>query len=473
MRLASVLRAGPATAPVRGSPERAALASLRAAGPFVQCAVLVLLGYAVMGRSFAQIGLAGAGLFIGEVCLAATVAYRPVRSVLFAGVEWSARPHELHAVVFSAGVLLLYGMVEVARGVAAGYPPVEALKNLAFNYYPIVILIGIATAAAFPDLLRVLAVVLPWVNAAYIVVFLLILRHVRIDLPLSSAPGLSSGLGTVASIALLVSHDDLLRRRWYVFVANLFCLLFLQVRGDWLATIVGVALWASLRQRWRSVVATLVLGTAALVFVAALDIRIPGGLDRGGSVSATEVVARAVAPFDEQLAGSLSSSSQDFAGTAEWRKQWWSDIWASSNSSATTAFVGHGYGFPLYSLTWFLRDAEAPIRTPHSVFFYTLGFTGWFGVAFFAALHLAVGMALWRAYRSTGNTFGPMLWLMVSASSLFGNFFETPFNAAPYWFLVGAAIASSVRNEVRARMVAEGYRPAWLGQGPSVTERPR
>jgi hypothetical protein len=199
-------------------------------------------------------------------------------------------------------------------------------------------------------------------------------------------------------------------------------------------------------------------------------VRIPGGLDRGGSVSPNEVVARALAPFDKDLAGSLSDSSDDFAGTAEWRQQWWSDIWDSTLEDTETAAFGHGYGFPLYSLTWFLREAEEPIRTPHSAFFYVLGFAGWFGVGIFAAFHVAVAAALWRVYRRTANTFGLMLWAMATASSMFGNFFETPYNAAPYWLLVGLALTPLVRDEVARVMRWDGYS---FGHGPMSTARPR
>src|SRR5690606_39928801 len=42
-------------------------------------------------------------------------------------------------------------------------------------------------------------------------------------------------------------------------------------------------------------------------------------------------------------------------------------------------------------------------RTPHSVFYYALGYTGWVGVILFAALQYAILAHLWRSYRLTGQ----------------------------------------------------------------------
>jgi hypothetical protein len=59
----------------------------------------------------------------------------------------------------------------------------------------------------------------------------------------------------------------------------------------------------------------------------------------------------------------------------------------------------------------------------------------------FAALEVTLLAYLWQVFRSGGNPFGLMLLVMALCTGLFGNFFETPFNAVPYYWLIGLALA--------------------------------
>ena len=69
--------------------------------------------------------------------------------------------------------------------------------------------------------------------------------------------------------------------------------------------------------------------------------------------------------------------------------------------------------FPLVSLApaGGERLGEA-IRTPHSVFYYALGYTGWVGVVLFGVLQFAIVRLLWRSYRLTGQAAGLAWWVM-------------------------------------------------------------
>jgi hypothetical protein len=74
-----------------------------------------------------------------------------------------------------------------------------------------------------------------------------------------------------------------------------------------------------------------------------------------------------------------------------------------SNSAPLLEAFGHGYGFDLFSLAPpEVRGGQEKweVRTPHSVFYYPLGYTGWVGVVLFAALQLTILRLLWQSFGS-------------------------------------------------------------------------
>jgi hypothetical protein len=111
------------------------------------------------------------------------------------------------------------------------------------------------------------------------------------------------------------------------------------------------------------------------------DIRLAGR--NGESVSLSENVARVIAPIDLELAKEFSPNAKYHAGTAEWRELWWEQIWLSVHSTRMLEAFGHGYGFDLFSRApTAVRAGQEnwEVRTPHSVFFYALGYTGGLGL---------------------------------------------------------------------------------------------
>ena len=77
----------------------------------------------------------------------------------------------------------------------------------------------------------------------------------------------------------------------------------------------------------------------------------------------------------------------------------------------------------------------------------------------FALLQGAVLGALWAIYLRTGSPLGLMVWVMGMAAALFGNFFETPYNSAPFWFLVGIILAPLVQDELAVVMTDRRVAP--------------
>jgi hypothetical protein len=102
---------------------------------------------------------------------------------------------------------------------------------------------------------------------------------------------------------------------------------------------------------------------------------------------------------------------------------------------------GHGYGFDLMELAPEEIRQGSDVRTPHSVFFYALGYTGWVGVALFSLLQLAIVRLLWRSYRVDGQAAGVVFWVMGMGMAFFQASFETPYKAIPFYLLMGMSIA--------------------------------
>jgi hypothetical protein len=110
------------------------------------------------------------------------------------------------------------------------------------------------------------------------------------------------------------------------------------------------------------------------------------------------------------------------------------------------------------------QDDNEATRTPHSVFYYALGYTGWVGVALFALLQFAILRLLWRSYRITGQAAGVAWWVMQMVMASFQEGFETPFHAVPFYLLAGITMAPALRGagEVHVR----------LARTPDLTGRP-
>jgi hypothetical protein len=433
--------------------------------------MFVLIGYLVIGRAFSQIGVPSLNIYLGEVALAACFVLPATRATFLSALQGLFAPYRLHVLLWVMVVFLGFGAFQLVHAVFDGQNVLQSLKIFAFNYQVLFVIVGIAFGALYPDSLRTLTRVLPVVNVVYQVIFNVILGRADIHLPFSGAEGATWGMATITVIALMLCFEPrpIRNTRALLLGANVFFLLYQQVRGDWLAVIVAVALWALLTRRLRGLIAFGALGLLLLLVLSAARLDIGAASKRGGDVTLGGMVARAVAPFDSELAHRLSpESAQTFAGTAEWREIWWNNIWKGVNGDQSHQLLGYGYGFKLSDL--FPGMTQENVRTPHSVFFFSLGYAGWLGVAVFATLEAAFLAFLWAVYRIDRNPFGLMLLTMALCTGLFGNFFETPYNAIPYYSLIGLALAPVAAELAEAaRRAGTPPQHALAGTRPAAT----
>ena len=111
---------------------------------------------------------------------------------------------------------------------------------------------------------------------------------------------------------------------------------------------------------------------------------------------------------------------------------------------------------------------EEGVRTPHSVFFYALGYGGWIGAGIFLFLMFALMQCLWKVYKLTGNAFGLSYLMLNLALGLFGNSFETPFGAIPFYLVMGVVIAPLFQTVPQVGAMLPQPAPAQPTSTPAV-----
>jgi hypothetical protein len=405
----------------------------------------LLVGYLCLKKSFAYLGVPP--LFIGEIVLAAFLLLKP-RVILGTWTASLFRASPLNMLGLTLFIFMAYGVWQVGRGVLNGHDLTYTLMFFVFNYYALYIFLGIWVGLQASDVLPKLIRVIAWVNGVYGLIYILALRHVVAYMPgtevhLFYAPG-----GGAFAILGLLCFERELRKFWVlvVVVLNVMVSLVWQVRAEWFALALGLIVWGMLTGRLGRVVAIGMAGLAVLGMIELADLKLVGRT--GTSISLSETIARVVAPIDLELAKQLSPKAESHASTADWRELWWEQIWLSVHSTPTLEAFGHGYGFYLFGLAPLeIREyVDLDIRTPHSVFYYALGYTGWVGVALFAFLQFAIVRLLWRSYRLTGQPAGVVLWVVGMAMANFEAGFDTPYRAIPFYLLAGMSIAPGLSH---------------------------
>jgi hypothetical protein len=400
----------------------------------------LLVGYLTMGRSFAYLGVPP--IFIGEIVLAAFLLLKP-RIALGTWAASLLRPSPLNGLGLALLAFMAYGLWQLGRGILAGYPVVHTLKFFTFNYYTLYLFMGLWIGLHSPDFLPKLIRVIAWINGIYGLIYIAALRDVAAYIPGTEVPLFSAPVAQVVVILGLLCFERDLRQVWFILLLNIVVTLVWQVRAEWAGLALGILAWGFLTGRIGRVIAIGMAGLAVLGMIELADIRLAG---RNTEVSLSETLGRAIAPIDQELARKLSPHAKYHAGTAEWREIWWDAIWRSVHSRPMTEAFGHGYGFPLITVA--PKDAQKnneDDRTPHSVFYYALGYTGWVGVVLYGALQCAIIGLLWRSYRLGGTPAGLVFWVMAMVRVSFEEGFETPFKAIPFYLLWGMTMAAALQ----------------------------
>lgn len=449
---------------------------------WAQVTSVLIVGYLCVSRSFAYLGLPWIDLYVGEIVLIALLLVGPMTKQ-GRWVRVALRVRRLKRLERLLMLFLCYGAMEAVRGMLKGHPVFTAARDTAFNYYSFYVFLGIWAGLSDRDLLRRAVRILAWWNGCYGLAYVLLLSRLPLTMPgtanaASTVPLFSEPYGSGIALLGLLAFEPKLRKVWHLLALNALVMLWVQVRAEWVGFAVGLILfaWCTKRIKPLAIAAALAVVLLGFMYVARVDLPSPSG--RGGRISVNDIISRAAAPVNKDLASRLAPQSEAdfFAVTADWRLLWWAGIWTQIHTSVSSELLGLGYGYPVGDLNPMI-DPGTFIQTPHSVFFYALGFTGWVGVVLFTLVQLEFLRLLIASYRKTGQPFGLMCWGAFMASSLFEEIFEGPFGAIPFYLLIGIALAPALlskRGGTRvAHQVTSGQRGGVPGQVANVLRLPQ
>lgn len=399
-----------------------------------------------MSRSFAYLGLPWINLYVGEIALAMFLMVGPTINRRRWAV-WILREQQFRRLKWVLFLFLLYGAFEAVRGIFVGNPSFAAARDTAFNYYPLFLVLGLWAGHTNPGFLRRAVRALAIWNACYGIAYVLFLNRLPWSMPgtanaASPVPVFSEPYGSAIAILGLLAFESNLQSVWHLLSLNVLVMLWVQVRAEWVGFAMGLLVFALCTRHVKRLAGALAVVTALLGILYVTDVRLPSPEGRGGVFSVRDVVARALAPINNDLASDVATAddSSGYSATASWRLLWWASIWEAVHSNSKTAVFGFGYGYPIGDFNPLIEPGTF-IQTPHNDFFFALGFTGWTGVLIFLWVQYELFNLLIRAYRRTKQVFPLICWSALIVVSVFEDFFEAPFGAIPFFLLMGAALA--------------------------------
>jgi hypothetical protein len=444
--------------------------------PFVVLAILILCGFVLASRSFAHFGVRP--FYIGEIAFAALLVGRP-RAILKPWLTSLAVPSQTTAFSWCLTISLCYALLESLRGILAGPFVMQTAEIMAFWVYPLWFFVGAWVGLRHADLLTRFLVPFAWLHGVFGLVYIKFLApeiqahayHASTQVDWFSVP-----IGAAILLLALVAFEHNPRRAAIPMILNVMVLIGMQRRAEWFALVVALLLWAVLAGRIKRIMIFGFVLMIPLLVGLIPGVRFPSPSLRGEDISTYDILGRVISVFDQSSAAKLTDNAEGHAATATWRSDFWRGIWTEVHSSPATAVFGLGFDFPLWTLH--ADDlTDSPVRTPHSIFMFVLGYSGWLGVLIFAALQAALGRTMWRTYRVTGEPFGFCLWVLAVAWGLFDPLFETPFGAIPMYMLMGLSMApaiSAAANSLRPKL-AHGVNSSLLQKprhGNPLTRKP-
>jgi hypothetical protein len=399
-----------------------------------------------IGKASAYVGLALGALLIFSV--------RVLWDRWFLALTRRGDP--LNGVGWAILVSLAYGVGEVIYGVFfIGHPLYTALQILVFNICPVYLFLGIWVGMRHPGTIRKYIRFLAWWMVIYTPIYFIFLQNVHVSLtgilPGSGLELVSNpGSGTLPLLGLL-TLEPFLAGFWLPIVVLILLTIANQERSDWLGLGVVLIIWGKLSGKLGRIFGIIGCTFGLLLIASLIDLKLPPLPGRGGELSARGTIARMAGSISPEMASEFgvdAATARFDYGTVYWRKHWWAGIRNEVFKEYKTMIFGLGYGYPLAKLA--SREVEeAGTRSPHSVFYFSLGYSGFVGFGIFCYLQISLLLLLWRVYKESGETFGLLFAIYALIGAFFGNVLETPQAAIPYYLLCGLAMAPLFRQAER------------------------
>jgi len=416
----------------------------RVASLFLSFFCLVLAGYAILGRSFAYLGVPP--LYIGEISLALGIV-----AVLLAG--------NLASAIFNwPGLALALLMFWTAFRTVPYWKlyGMDAPRDAVIVFYG---LFSFIVASLILQRPRILSILIE--RYKRFAVFLVVLVPISLALgytfprwPSPEAPvfsaktgDLSLHLAGISALALV----GLIRFRRIALVIMLPTVLVMcaLVREAMVSFMIGCTLAFALspdRRAFPRFVTLVGLSVAVVTAAAALDVRWSFA-DVTRQVSVRQIVTNVLSIFSD------SSSSRN-ESTKEWRLNWWSDI-IDYTVHGPYFWSGKGFGVNLadsdgYQTSDILRE-DATLRSPHNAHMTILARAGVPGLVLWAfalgSWLVAIGRQFLVARQLNDiwwtRVFAFLLsfWTALVVSSSFDVAFEGPVRGIWFWTIHGVGIA--------------------------------
>ena len=418
----------------------------------------VLLGYAILGKGFASLGIPP--VYIGEITLLTGI-------VIFCRTRCSA------GVLTTLPALLLgttMAWVLLRTLPFIGAYGIDALRD------SVVVMYGgfafIVTALLLEDgrrinkivqyygaFLKIYVPVIPFMFLAsrYLGDWLPTVPGTDVSLFELHPTDLAVHLAGAAVFALVGLRK--VSRPWLVFLLAGLAMVGAVARGPMLAEVLPITGATLILGKWRQLFLTGLAGLMAFSVAYAVE---PVFFDYAEASSSDErpISTRQIVDNVLSIAGQGGEQSE---GTKEWRLEWWKMIIANT-IFGPDFWTGRGFGLNIALAdgfsNWTSRSLGPPLRSPHNVQMTILaragvpGLTLWFG---FIVSWLGMVMHAMRAARRRGHTEWAGLFLFLGCyvasiiiNASFDPVLEGPMQGVWFWSLIGFGIGSTMVYRSRA-----------------------
>lgn len=443
---------------------------------------LLLLGYAVVGRGVAYIGVAP--IFVGEM-------------VLMLGVIAVCMSKQRLMIPRSPALwtLILFVIWCAARTVPyVGRYGTDALRDAAIWAYGAYAIVLSTLLANDPQRLPQLLTRFRKFAWALVIVapMLLVLQKVLKD-SLPSLPGTDANIlslkgGDVCvhltgAFAFLTLFTPVAYATPLVMLMPITLGLNMLVRAGLVTFTLGTTLLTLLRPRNPLLARLAVAVLLGVGIMWAFDIRFRPDPDNPREVSTDQLISNFLSTIGQ-------SNKEGLDGTKEWRMQWWNAI-IDYTFHGPYFWTGKGFGVNLATEDGYQVEKEETLRSPHNGHMTVLARTGVPGLSLWAMLQIAWGATLGYAYiratragdRKWANLFVMLLvyWVAFLTNASFDVFLEGPMGGIWYWSLIGLgigavkvyqhapAVIDQYENPSGAQLLSAGR---WRGRGVRVGASP-
>jgi hypothetical protein len=417
--------------------------------PVALAALLVLAGYLIFNRSFADLHLTLGPLpvYVGEILLLVSLPW-----VLAHGIQDQRLVH--HPMVLALAAWVAYGAGRLlAGGLDYG---VDALRDSAIWYYGLFTIVGYVLWRTVRRSAWIWFLVPVFLIQAVVTAIATFTGALSLPLPgydLSTAPTVDRAdvmavnlIGGATFFLLALRTARLQALRVLIAMLQLGLVPLLQVRAATMGVIAVLAM-LGVQRRWSTLAAIVAVPVVGLFLLAAVN---PDVHSLRGDLTPKSVVDRQLSTIPLVFEGG-ATNADPLTDTAAWRVYWWNALYAQTTSTTTSTLFGLGFGPNLIDYVGYNQaNPNTPLRSPHNVLMTVFSRTGIVGLVLWLSF-LAIWLrSVWvglRAGRRRGDQVRVdwLLWMVTYAvvifvAALFGVVLEGPYGAIPFYLIVGMAL---------------------------------